>query len=87
MSKLQTYISERKKSFRDKFKPILESSGLNETYPYVESFNDETIEGCLAIVRKELLKSGQVFDKKVYAIPYARNKFEEIVLQALNTKK
>lgn len=34
-------------------------------------------------VEEELLKEGKVFDTQVFAIPYARQKYEEIVHKAI----
>lgn len=87
MSKLQTYISERKKLFREKFPNwIVLFRGKDEALPIVykdiESFNEETIEGCMAIVRGEINELSAGENGNGYSMI---NK--EKLLQALNTKE
>ena len=97
MSKLQTYISERKKLFREKF---VRDDGLMDKYIYldtvdengipetvttaeaIESFNEETIEGCMAIVREVIVKNS--FDESGKGDLLA---VTGRVLQDLNTKE
>lgn len=95
MSKLQTYISERKSLFRDKF-GILTNIGIQcdeVLFADIESFNEETIEGCLAIVREvvgstELKVNDKQLDQRV--VKFFTDAVEEtkrVILQALNTKE
>lgn len=107
MSKLQTYISERKKLFREKFIPEsiqryseeinISKLGIPVVLADIESFNEETIEGCMAIVRevveekkKDYPLEGKMIDSVTYGINWANPIAHESlnqVLQALNTKE
>lgn len=116
MSNLQTYISERKKSFREKF---VRDDGLMDKYTYldtvdengipetvttaeaIESFNEETIEGMMVIVREVVGDVMQEVEDEIplmvknnktgdYSCAYCGIKPEAIkkfILQALNTKE
>ena len=103
MSKLQTYISERKKSFRENF---VRDDGLMDKYTYldavdengipetvtnadaIEAFNEETIEGVMAIVREWAEENAkEVSDPYPFEGQYIDLIILSELLQALNTKE
>lgn len=107
MSKLQTYISERKKLFREKCTESFAKGGFLTTdlvgdwaldKELTESFNEETIEGCLAIVREVVDGHKEVYtendkvedyligEEKEHADSCCNETIDDI-LQALNTKE
>ena len=99
MSKLQTYISERKKLFKEKFVrddgfmdkyiylDTVDENGIPETVTTaeaIESFNEETIEGVINLIIEE---HGYMNDGCGCCSDTILRKELEKDLQALNTKE
>src|ERR1035437_6837793 len=62
-------------------KEMMENQKLIE--PFFENYIQPYVDKMKQVLVKEILKRGEVFDQKVFAIPYARQKFEEIIKQSL----